>query len=155
MKKPMFAFLLLTNLAACSSFAQPTAVDVPTLAPTAMPILSTSAAPIGNGLLQTPTSEGGSALIPEHQPAAEWKGIPIMPGALTGEGDEEGYVFTIKATPQQIREYYELELGKLGWQPFSQGEEDSSMLTFMNDRSETLTINIISKGEDALVLLVR
>jgi hypothetical protein len=45
-----------------------------------------------------------------------------MPGAVAGDGDEEGYVFTIKATPQQIREYYELELGKRGWQSSAEGD---------------------------------
>jgi hypothetical protein len=92
----------------------------------------------------------------EGQPASEWNGVPIMPGAITGEGDEEGYVFTIRATPQQVQEYYQLELEKLGWQLLSQEEGDSSvMLIFINSASETITVNVIAKDEDALVLLVQ
>jgi hypothetical protein len=95
-----------------------------------------------------------SELLPEGQPASEWKGIPIMPGAIAGEGDEEGYVFAIQATPQQVQDYYQLELGKLGWQSYAQADGDSSrMLIFMNSASTTLTISIIAKGENVLVLL--
>jgi hypothetical protein len=96
------------------------------------------------------------ALVPEGQPASEWDGIPIMPGAITGEGDDEGYVFTIQATPQQVQEYYQLELEKLGWQPFATGDGDSSsMLIFMDDTSATLTVSILAKDDEVLVLLVK
>ena len=43
-----------------------------------------------------------------------WKGIPVMPDATSGEGDEEGYVFTIHATSQQVQDYYQVELARLG-----------------------------------------
>jgi hypothetical protein len=77
-----------------------------------------------------------------------------MPGAIAGEGDEEGYVFIIRATPQQVQDYYQLELGKLGWQSIAQGDgESSTMLIFMNNTSTTLTVSIIAKGEKVLVLL--
>ena len=79
-----------------------------------------------------------------------------MPGAIAGEGDEESYVFTIKATPQQVTDYYQTELAALGWQPFGTDNKDASlMLLFMDQNSATLTINIIAKGDDALVLLVK
>jgi hypothetical protein len=65
-------------------------------------------------------------------------------------------VFTVKATPQQVQEYYQRELGKLGWQPFATGDGDSSpMLTFMDSSSATLTITILAKGDEVLVLLVK
>ena len=68
-----------------------------------------------------------------------------MPGAIAGEGDEEGYVFTIQATPAQVQEYYQTELGKLGWQPLSQEEKGSSVtLLFTDNVSTTLTIGILS-----------
>jgi hypothetical protein len=76
-----------------------------------------------------------------------------MPGALAGEGDEESYVFTIRATAQQVRDYYEIELGKLGWQLLDPG--DDSTLLFTNDAGATLTMSILANGDEALVLLVR
>jgi hypothetical protein len=79
-----------------------------------------------------------------------------MPGAVAGDGDEESYVFTIRAAPQEVQEYYELELGKLGWQLSAQEDGDASLLlTFMNDATATLTVSIIARGDDALVLLVK
>jgi hypothetical protein len=77
-----------------------------------------------------------------------------MPDAIAGEGDEEGYVFTVNATTQQVRDYYQSELGKLGWQLLAP-EEGEASLKFMNSASETLTINLIAKRNQVLVLLVK
>ena len=154
MKKPIAAILLLLIpvLTACSSFAQPTPTAIPTLTFTVIPTLM----PTNTPLSPTETPDAVSALVPEGQPASEWDGIPIMPDAITGEGDEESYVFMIKATPQQVQDYYQLELGKLGWRPFATGDGDSSlMLMFMNNASATLTVSIITKGEEVLVILVK
>ena len=154
MKKPIAAslFLLILFLTACSNFIQTTPNIVPTLTLTIVPMLI----PTNTSQLPTETPDAVTALIPEGQPASEWNGIPIMPDAIAGEGDGESYVFTIKATPQQVQEYYQLELGKLGWQPFATGNGDSSlMLMFTNNASATLTVRIIAKGDEVLVLLVK
>lgn len=153
MKKIFVVILFLFTLPACSSLAAPT--SVPTLGATAVPISSATVAATQGPLLPTATPDVVAALEPEGQPAKEWNGIPIMPGALAGEGDEEGYVFTIKATPQQIQQYYQAELSKLGWQPFAPGDGESSMFLFTNETAETLAVNIVTKGEEALVLLVK
>jgi hypothetical protein len=151
-KTPIAVILLILALTACSSPVQPTPTVTFTPVPTSTPISTLTNTP----LPPTETQDVLSALLPEGQPAPEWNGIPIMPGAITGEGDEEGYVFTIKATQEQIQEYYERELAILGWQPFATGDGDSSqMLIFMNDASETLSVSIISKRDEALVLLVK
>ena len=77
-----------------------------------------------------------------------------MPGAISGEGDQEGYVFTVKATSQQVQDYYQTELGKLGWQLSSRSEEGSSLiLLFMNSASSVLTVNVLARQDTALVLL--
>ena len=154
MKKPIAAslFLLILFLTACSNFIQTTPNIVPTLTLTIVPMLR----PTNTSQPPTKTPDAVAALIPEGQPASEWNGIPIMPDAIAGEGDGESYVFTIKATPQQVQEYYQLELGKLGWQPFATGNGDSSlMLMFTNNASATLTVSIIAKGDEVLVLLVK
>src|SRR5689334_10568214 len=82
MKKLITANLicLLLVLAACSSIKhQPSQTAIPA---TAIPSLALTQVP----LLATETPH------PEGQPASQWKGIPIMPGAIAGEGDEESYV---------------------------------------------------------------
>ena len=142
MKKVIMAHLFLLTLNACLPTAGPTPAvpEVPTQVAAATPI--PSALPPG--------------LTAESQFDTEWQGIPIMPGAIAGEGDQEGYVFTIQATPQQVQEYYQLELGKLGWQPSAQESSGSSlMLSFLDGASATLTVSILSKGEQVLVLLVK
>lgn len=136
------AHLVLLTLVACSGPAQPTSavpevstqITTVTLAPSAVPPSQTSAG----------------------QSTASWNGIPIMPGAIAGEGDEEGYVFTIRATSQQVQEYYQLELGKLGWQLSAQENSgESLMLSYMDSNSATLTVSILSKDEEVLVLLLK
>ncbi|HSA99894.1 MAG TPA: hypothetical protein VLE49_04535 [Anaerolineales bacterium] len=157
MKNPIVATLLLPALAlaACSGLAQSTPTPVPTWTFTAVP--TATPAPTSTPLPPTETPDVASGLAPEGMPASEWQGIPIMPGAIAGEGDEEGYVFTVKATAQQVQEYYNLELGKLGWHVLAQteGKSTSLMLIFTNDTSETLTVSIIAKGAESLVLLVK
>jgi hypothetical protein len=154
-KKPgaVCSILFLLILVACSNFIRPNPTTVPTPIFTIAPTLVLT----NTSVLQTETPDAVAAIAPGGQPAAEWKGIPIMPDAIAGEGDEESYVFTVKATPQRVQEYYQLELGKLGWQPFATGDGNSSslMLMFTNNVSATLTISIIAKGDEALVLLVK
>jgi hypothetical protein len=154
-RKTIAASLLLfiLFLTACSNPVQTTPTTVATLTLTVVPTLI----PTNTSLPPTEKPRAVSVLVPEGQPASEWNGIPIMPDAIAGEGDEESYVFTVKATPQQVQEYYQLELGKLGWQPFATGDGNSSslMLMFTNNASATLTISVIAKGDEALVLLVK
>jgi len=135
--------LLLLVLAACSNPAQPSSTAIPTLM---LPPVS-SLTPANPSLPLTET-------VSEGKPASEWKGIPIMPGATSGEGDEEGYVFTVKATPQQVQDYYQMELGKLGWQLSSRSDDGSSLvLLFMNSASSILTVSVLAKQDKVLVLL--
>ena len=102
MKKVIAAHLLLLLLIACSGRIQltPAATEVPTEVVTVTPVPS-----------PLPPSR-----TPASHPTKEWKGIPVMPGATAGEGDEEGYVFTIHATSQQVQDYYQVELARLGRQ---------------------------------------
>lgn len=142
MKRVIAAPLILLTLIACSRNVQPTpaVTEVPTQVESVTPV------PMPLSPSQTP----------ESQATAEWEGIPIMPGAVAGEGDEEGYVFTIRATVQQVQEYYQLELGKLGWQPSAQESSGSSLiLNFSDSTSASIHISILSKGDQVLVLLMK
>ena len=141
-KKIIAAYLLLLTLIACSSTAQPTAVV------TTIPTRIATLTPLPSSVLSNQT--------PAAQPTAAWNGIPVMAGAIAGEGDEEAYVFTIRTTSHQVQEYYEVELGKLGWQLSAEENTGTSlMLSFVDSDSAVLTVSILSKGEDALVLLVK
>ena len=142
MKEVVAAHLILLLLSACSSKVQLS------LAVTEVPTEIVTVTPAPSPL---PTSH-----TPESQPTQVWKGIPVMPGATAGEGDEEGYVFTIKATSQQVQDYYQVELARLGWQSSDQETGNSSMiLSFTDSATATLTVSILAKGDEVLVLLVK
>ena len=148
MKKRVAVSILYLTLVACSSLVQPIPTEIPTF--TAVPTRTATSVSTTTLLSSGETPDGTS------EPASEWNGVPIMPGEIAGEGDEDGYVFTITATPQRVQEYYQLELGKLGWQLLSEEADESSViLMFVNGASETLTIHVIAKDEEALVLLVK
>lgn len=156
MKKLIAISSLFLATIACSTTAQPTATAVPTQTFSVTATLAPKNTPTEASLPPTATEDVHDALVPTGQPDAEWNGIPIMPGAITGEGDAEGYVFTIQATPEQIRDYYQNELSKLGWQALASGDgEASQMLIFTNDSGASLSVSIITKGEEALVILVK
>lgn len=157
MKKLIAAIVFLLALASCS--ASPEQPETPT-----NPTPTLTASPISTPTLQlTPTAPAPTVTSPtapsptlEGGPVAEWKGIPIMSGALTGEGDEEGYVFTIRASSQQVQDYYQLELAARGWQSLSEESEGSSrVLVFIDTTSTMLTVRILTQGEEALVLLTK
>lgn len=95
-------------------------------------------------------------LVPVSTPARDWEGIPIMPGALAGGGDDLGYTFTIKATPEEVADFYASRLPALGWQHFADGAggTDKQLMVFMQGQ-ETLTVSFFPHNDVLLVLLVR
>ncbi len=139
---PLMSFAL--ALSACSHPAQPTLAPAPPL--TATPAPAFTQVPTNGPLSSTETPTASS----------EWHGFPIMPGAAAGDGDEESYVFTIQATARQVQEYYKTELGKQGWQSLVQGEGSNALtLVFTKDGSAALTVRIMAKGDQSLVLLAK
>ena len=157
MKNLIAATFFLLTLTGCSSYPEQTAT--PTLSP---PSVTTSPIPTSTftSTMTAPAPSETSQAVPsptlEGEPAADWNGIPIMQGAITGEGDEEGYVFTVEASSQQVQDYYQLELAALGWQSLSEEDEGSArVLVFIDTTSTILTVRILTKGEEALVLLTK
>lgn len=76
-----------------------------------------------------PTAE---VALPSGTPLAEWNGIPIMAGAISGEISNDGYQFTIAADPAKITAFYETELSSLGFELELTVDENAgySILTF-------------------------
>jgi hypothetical protein len=82
---------------------------------------------------------------PAGTPASSWEGIPIMPAASNGYGDDESYTFTIAASVDEVDNYYAERMPGLGYEPFARGEGEgagSVLLFFMKDGAMT-TISII------------
>ena len=55
-------------------------------------------------------------VLPSGALLDEWEGIPIMPGAISGETANDGYQFTTEADLDEITSFYETELTNLGFE---------------------------------------
>lgn len=158
--KTILFIVLVLALASCNTLApKPTETPVPT--ETSVPTSTTTPEPT---LTPTPTSVPPTETptepvlkMPTGKPDSKWEGFPIMPGAIAGEGDSKGYSFTIKASAEEIQNFYEKELNKLGWNLFANGNGDSGtvLLIFMKG-TDTFTVSIIAQPDEIMyVLLVK
>ena len=154
------SFIFASFLIASCSVLAPVPTSTPTQTATLIP--TDTATPIPTATQTntpqppTETPDPISALLPSGIPEKEWKGIPIMPGAINGEGDDESYKFTIKAPVEEVQAYYEKELAILGWDLMAEGSGDtgSVMLIFNNGVPPLLPVSIFSYGDLTLVLIV-
>jgi hypothetical protein len=115
-----------------------------------------SCAPGKGGPTLTPVPVNTSAPQPnssqnENSVLFEWQGVPIMPGAISGEQNEVGdYSFTTPVSSEDLIAYYELHMPELGWQQRSDIDtgSDYTTLAFQNAtdfayiRIESLGTNI-------------
>jgi len=150
-----FAFLTIS----CSTLT-PVPTSTPTETFTPIPTLTLSPTPteLPTKTPQPPTKtpDALSSLRPVGTPDKEWNGIPIMPGAIAGNGDNEKYVFTINAPLEDIQSYYEKELSKSGWVLMTSGSGDTgaALLIFNNGKPPLMPISIFPDGDLMLVLIV-
>jgi len=162
MRKIFFCSMagLVIVLSGCSSVIQPTMTPVPTSTFTPLPTVTATStvtpAPTETPLPPTETPDVIAALAPNGEPLNEWGGIPIMSGAIAGEGDASSYRFTIQASLEEIQKYYEKELPKLGWSFLATGEGDSgAAILIFSGSSGPLSVSIIPNGDQYIVMLVK
>jgi hypothetical protein len=78
-----------------------------------------------------------------------------MPNAVSGDGDDKGYSYTVDATVNEVQKYYDKALAKLGWSAFATGKgEGDSVLLFYQKGSEMLTLLAVSDAASGLTLVV-
>lgn len=134
-----------TPLPTASATSLPTATVTPTATATQTPEPSSTPTPKPTSTRLPPTETADVALpAPQGTPATDWNGIPIMPGALAGEGNSSSYSFIIKASNEQVSQYYTAEMAKLGWQLFATGDKggQTMMIIFLKGVT-TATIALI------------
>jgi hypothetical protein len=104
----------------------------------------------------TETPDVVSQLLPTGAPAKEWNDILIMPGAISGNGDDKGYRFTTHASSGEIQKYYDNELKKLGATLMGVGEgtEKSTVLMVFTKDDLVIGVSIIPQGDFTLVMIV-
>lgn len=136
---------------------QPTPTSLPTPTPGATYTSPPTAKPTDIALSPTATPTIPVLDIPTGKPVANWEGFPIMPEAIAGDGHSRSYTFTIKASVEQVQQFYEKEIAKLGWNLFAseQSTTEAALLFFMKG-SDILTLSIIPLPDGVTyVLLVK
>jgi hypothetical protein len=173
-RKIVICSILVIALTSCSAFAPkptqtpiPTGTSLPTLTATAEPSrtptltdepTSTAVPPTKTPIPSTYTPSAPVLPMPSGEPLSNWEGFPVMPNAIAGDGDSQGYSFTIKATSEEVQKFYALELSKLGWNMFAtgQGSKNNSVLLIFLKGTDTASVTIIPQEGDLLyVLLVK
>ena len=79
-----------------------------------------------------------------------------MPQASSGQEEGGGYSYTVRATVQQVQDFYDREMPKAGWQPFATGTGETGNLLLMYQKDGTITtIGVIAQGDTILVMIVQ
>ncbi len=160
----MFAVLLLALLACKALIPDPTQTPAPL--PTEPPASTSTPEPtlavaetLPAETLAPPTEDSSESNlpIPSGKPVADWKGIPVMPSATAGGGDNQSYAFLVNASVDQVQNYYQEEMGKLGWSLLTSGQGSTqAMIVMFMKGSETVSIMIIPQsGGPTYVMLVK
>jgi hypothetical protein len=162
--KAILLSVLVIALASCNTFAPqatetpaPTETSVPTLTHTPEPTATPTREPTRTAIPPTETPSAPVLPMPSGEPLTEWEGIPVMPNAIAGDGDSQGYSFTVNASAEEIQTFYENELAKLGWTLLTSGQGSTSaiLLMFMKDIS-IVSVSIIPQPDGVMyVLLVK
>jgi len=77
-----------------------------------------------------------------------------MPGAVTGEENEDRYRFMLKASVDQVEEFYKTELAKLGWKFNTEGTgENGAPILIFSRSGKILSISVIVIGDIVVVSL--
>lgn len=129
---------------------------LPSAIASAIPAETLQALPSAVPTLEALATTFGDVFNPQGAPVPEWKGIPIMSQATSGE-EFTGNTYSFKAsvTPKEVQDFYNQRLTELGWeQPFSfPMEADGGLMVFGKDQS-SLAITITSSEGSVVVLLV-
>jgi hypothetical protein len=148
----IFGMVLLSACDQAQPESTPTSTPTPTPSPTNTPLptptftatIEPTPTPTKTPRPPKPTAvptkkPGLDFLLPTGKPETEWHGIPIMPGAIAGEGDDEGYRFTVEAERAEIEDFYNREMEKLGWVLFAVGTSDAGEgMFFMYQKDEEM-----------------
>jgi len=154
--------ILAGTTASCNTFAPtPTETPVPTstIPPTSTftpePTFTPTIKPTSTSIPPIATKSLPILTTPSGKPASNWNGFPVMPKAIAGGEEQGAYVFTIKATPDEIQRYYQKELAKTGWNLLAGGKsETGAILLIFTKGTDTLTLSIIPQPNDEMYVML-
>lgn len=163
--KVLIIAVLLTISTACNAVLAkptqtptPTSTSLPTSTSTPEPTATATLVPTATPIPPTATPTDMVLPTPSGKPLKVWEGIPIMPGAIAGNGDSGSYTFIIKTTTEAVQAYYDLEMAKLGWQGLATGKgtTDALMLMYMKgaDITTMITISVIPQADGTIYVMI-
>jgi len=149
----------LNNVQSAAKTAEALATSMPNMASTVESVASS----MPPGLASTIEAAGtnlpdiGDMMNPQGTPVSEWNGLPIMSQATAGQEfpDANSYSFKANVTVQEVQDYYNTELVKLGWASTISlpGDANGAVMLFSKD-SDLLTLTITSENGEVVVLLL-
>lgn len=105
-----------------------------------------------------PTLVSGKLPVPTGAPVSSWHDFPILPNPIAGQdNDKGGYFYSVRATPQQIQDFYTREMKKLGWDLLSVSTKANDpgylFLIYNQANYPTLSVLVSVQGDVAIVFL--
>jgi hypothetical protein len=115
--------------------------------------LSYEVAAIGIPAQAAATAE---VILPSGTPVDEWEGIPVMPGAISGEITADGYLFTTQADVDEVTSFYETELSNLGFELELTADENAGYSKLAFRKGDTTGIIAITPvgGLTAVLIII-
>ncbi len=135
-----------------------TATAAPTLIPTETP--APTATPTETPVPPTPKVRYPTLPPPKGTPVTSWNNIPILPEAIAGDAKKMKkskligeYLYTVKASLEEIRAFYEEQMAAKGWKAGQSVilEGNYLSLNFENDSQECI---ISVAPQDSLIFQV-
>lgn len=91
---------------------------------------------------------------PGDVPMEAWRDIPVMPGTVTGDEEDDRYRFMLTATVDEVRDFYKKELIKSGWNFDAQGKgENGAPIFIFSKAGSILGVSVIVLGDVVVVTL--
>ncbi len=89
-------------------------------------------------------------------PLEEWKGLPIMPGAIGGSESEGGYGYFIEASLEEVDLFYEQFLTEAGYSVFTSIDDNPNLIFVMYfDGSDFIGLSaILPEGETYTMVIL-
>ena len=130
-------------------------VPAPTTTPasTATPLPTSTPRPSSTPVPMEPTLLYGNRYSDTAIPV--WNGIPVMSGAIRGNGDNTTYRFATNAAPDKVESYYKNVMGSLGWTLSSADNQLGTIVMIFNHGKENLVVSITPQAAFNLVVLTR
>jgi hypothetical protein len=120
-----------------------------------LPRLAATTEPGSAVTTSAPSTNASSVPAPSGKPSAEWEGIPVMPGAVAAENDAKGYTYSVKASVDDVKNFYVQQLGQQGWQLLGGGQATTnSLIMIFTKGSDTVTVSAIPQSDGTLYVFL-